>query len=254
MRMPALFIGHGAPTNALADNDYTKALTRLGRDLPRPKTILSISAHWLTDGTKVLSSERPKTIHDFGGFPEEMYKVQYPAPGAPDIARKVSERLGLTTDGSWGLDHGTWTVLKHLYPAADIPTFQLSLDMGKDLQAHLDLGKELAFLREEGILVLGSGNLTHNLGRIVWDPGAKPEDWAVEFDTKSKKALEARDVGFLTDPSAWGSGLFRKAHPTPDHYLPLLYVLGASTPGDALSYPYEGFEYGTLSMRMVMFG
>jgi 4,5-DOPA dioxygenase extradiol len=251
--MPTLFIGHGAPTNALADNPYTQALTRLGNDLPRPKAILSISAHWITDGTRVLSSERPKTIHDFEGFPEEMYQVQYPAHGAPDIARKVSEELGIPTDGSWGLDHGTWTVLKHLYPSAEVPTFQLSLDREKNFLEHLGLGKRLAFLRDEGVLLLGSGNLTHNLGRILRDPGAKPEDWAVEFDGKARRALKARDERFLTEPSAWGEGLFRKAHPTPDHYLPLLYALGASTAKDAISYPYEGFEYGTLSMRMVRF-
>ncbi len=253
MRMPTLFIGHGAPTNALEDNPYTQTLTQLGKLLPRPEAILCVSAHWLTDGTKVSVTDYPKTIHDFGGFPEAMYQIQYPAPGAVATAKRLSEELHLPADPTWGLDHGTWTVLKHMYPKADIPVFQLSLDMGKSLVEHLDLGRKLGPYRDQGILVLGSGNLTHNLGRIIWDQAAEPVDWALDFDGKAKAALESRDEKFLTDPAAWGKGLFRQAHPTPDHYIPLLYVLGASGKKDALTYPYEGFEYGSLSMRMAMF-
>ena len=254
MRMPVLFIGHGAPTNALANNSYTHALTKLGKELPSPKAILCVSAHWVTEESRVLVSEKPKTIHDFGGFPRELYQVQYPAPGAAETARKISNDFSLLTDESWGLDHGTWSVLIHMYPKADVPVFQLSLDQSKNFEEHLELGRKLESLRDQGILILGSGNLTHNLGEINWEPNAEPVDWAVEFDSKAQEALEKRDESFLTDPSAWGKGLFRKNHPTADHYIPLLYVLGASTEKDKLSYPYEGFEYGSLSMRMVKFG
>lgn len=253
MRMPSLFIGHGAPTNALEDNAYTRALAQLGQTLPRPEAILTVSAHWLTEGSRVLVTDHPKTIHDFSGFPDEMYRIQYPAPGAARIARSISERLQLPADPTWGLDHGTWSVLKHMFPEADVPVFQLSLDVKKSLGEHLELGRELERSREEGILILGSGNMTHNLGRVIWDPKAEPVDWAVEFDGKAKTALEGRDEKYLTEPSSWGKNLFRQAHPTPDHYIPLLYVLGASTEKDKLTYPYEGFEYGTLSMRMAMF-
>ena len=254
MRMPVLFIGHGAPTNALANNPYTHALIKLGKELPRPKAILCVSAHWVTEDSRVLVSEKPKTIHDFGGFPRELYQVQYPASGAVETARKISKDLALLTDDSWGLDHGTWSVLVHMYPKADVPVFQLSLDQSKKFEEHLELGRKLESLRDQGILILGSGNLTHNLGDINWEPNAEPVDWAVEFDSKAKEALEKRDENFLIDVSAWGKGLFRKNHPTADHYIPLLYVLGTSTDKDKLSYPYEGFEYGSLSMRMVKFG
>lgn len=254
MRMPVLFIGHGAPTNALADNPYTKALTQLGKDLPCPKAVLCVSAHWITPGSRVSVSEKPKTIHDFYGFPEEMYKIEYPAAGAANLAREAAENLQIPADETWGLDHGTWSVLIHMYPKADVPVFQLSLDQAKSFEEHLDLGRKLEYLRDKGILILGSGNLTHNLGQIIWDPNAEPVDWAVEFDGKAKQAIGGRDFKFLTDPSAWGKGLFRKAHPTADHYIPLLYAMGASTEKEKLTYPYEGFEYGTLSMRMVRFG
>ena len=254
MRMPTLFIGHGAPTNALADNPYTRALTQLGMDLPRPEAILCVSAHWETEGSRVLVSEKPKTIHDFGGFPRELYQVQYPVTGDAETARKISKDLSLVTDETWGLDHGTWSVLIHMFPKADVPVFQLSLDQSKTFEEHLDLGRKLESLRDQGILILGSGNLTHNLGQIIWEPNAEPVDWAVEFDAKAKKAIEGRDFKFLTTTTEWGKGLFRKAHPTADHYIPLLYAMGASTEKDKLSYPYEGFEYGTLSMRMVQFG
>lgn len=254
MRMPVLFIGHGAPTNALADNPYTRALTQLGKDLPRPKAILCVSAHWITPGSRVSVSEKPKTIHDFSGFPAEMYQIQYPASGAAGLASETAEELQLPSDETWGLDHGTWSVLKHMYPKADVPVFQLSLDNAKTFEEHLDLGRKLESLRDKGILIIGSGNLTHNLGQIVWEPGAEPVDWAVEFDARAKSAIESRDFKFLTTTADWGRGLFRTAHPTADHYIPLLYAIGASTEKDKLSYPYEGFEYGSLSMRMVKFG
>lgn len=255
MKMPVLFVGHGSPTNALEDNRYTQALGKLGKEMPRPKAILSISAHWLTRGTKVLVSDKPNTIHDFYGFPPELFQVQYPASGAPDEAKKIAKELGFETDETWGLDHGTWSVLKHMYPKADIPVFQLSLDQGLKFKDHMDLGKKLQTLRERGILILGSGNLTHNLGEIIWDPDAKPADWAREFDEKAKKVFDEGKREVFTDPQDYfGAALFRKNHPSTDHYLPLLYVLGASPEKDDLSYPYEGFEYGSLSMRMVRFG
>ena len=254
MKMPVLFVGHGAPTNALENNPATQTWEKLGRDLSRPEAVLCVSAHWITPGTRVLSSEKPKTIHDFQGFHEEMYQIQYPAPGAPKLAKELAVELGVSTDESWGLDHGTWSVLKHMFPKTDITVFQLSLDQDKNFEEHLELGRRLEPLREKGVLILGSGNITHNLRQIIWDQAAKPVDWALEFDQKAKEALEKRDEAFLTNPSAWGGGLFRKAHPTADHYIPLLYVLGASTEKDKLSYPYENFEYGSLSMRMVLFG
>jgi 4,5-DOPA dioxygenase extradiol len=253
MKMPVLFVGHGAPTNALENNPATKTWEKLGRDLPRPEAVLCVSAHWITPGTQVLASVKPKTIHDFQGFPQEMYQVQYPAPGAPKLAGELAGELKIPASEDWGLDHGTWSVLKHLYPKADVPVLQLSLDQGKTFGEHLELGRRLQPFREKGVLILGSGNLTHNLRQIVWDHDAKPVDWALEFDGKAQAALQERDEVFLTDPGAWGKGLFRQAHPTADHYVPLLYALGASTEGDRLTYPYEGFEYGTLSMRMVLY-
>ncbi|HVO18644.1 MAG TPA: 4,5-DOPA dioxygenase extradiol [Anaeromyxobacter sp.] len=257
-RMPVLFLGHGSPMNALDDNVWGRRLRDLARQLPRPRAILAVSAHWYLAGTFTTSSERPETIHDFGGFPEELYRIQYPAPGDPALARRVAgllgERRASPTD-EWGLDHGTWTVLVHLRPAADVPVVQLSIDGRLPPAEHLAIGRALAPLRDEGVLILGSGNVVHNLRHAFAAQArgrpATPE-WAREFDAAVARALADRDHGALV--SALDSDAGRLSHPTPDHYLPLLYVVGASTPEDAVTFPVEGFDWGSLSMRAVRMG
>ncbi|HET9870104.1 MAG TPA: 4,5-DOPA dioxygenase extradiol, partial [bacterium] len=235
-KMPVLFVGHGSPMIGVEDNPFTKSLGRLGRELPRPRAVAVVSAHWVTPGTRVGTQPAPKQIYDFGGFPPELYAVKYPAPGAPGEAKRLVQELGLAADESWGLDHGAWTVLKHLYPQAEVPVFQVSLDRGLDFEGHLALGRKLGVLRERGLLLLGSGNLTHNLRDLDFHEDAKPFDWALDFDAKAKAALEARDPQAFTHPGrTFGESAFRKAHPTAEHYLPLLYALGASAPGDQLS-------------------
>jgi 4,5-DOPA dioxygenase extradiol len=255
--LPALFIGHGSPTNALGGNGFADYLGQLGRDLPRPAAILCVSAHWVTDGPRVLFAERPKTIHDFHGFPPELYRLDYPAPGAPALAARALELLaphGAQAASDWGLDHGAWAVLLHLYPLADIPVLQVSLDARRSLREHLELARALRPLRREGVLILGSGNLTHNLRAVDWQPGATPRGWAVEFDRKVADAVLAGDVESLVDPRAFGAQLWRQAHPTLEHYQPLLYALGAREESDAVSFPYEEMQMGTLSMRSVRIG
>ncbi len=253
-KMPVLFVGHGSPMIGVEDNPFTQSLNKLGGQLPAPKAIAVVSAHWVTPQTRVSTQGSPKQIYDFGGFPQKLYDVKYPAPGAPDEAKTLVKELGFSPDESWGLDHGAWTVLKHLYPKADIPTFQISLDLNLKLSGHFELGQKLKGLREKGVLLIGSGNLTHNLRDLDFNEDAAPFDWAVDFDAKAKRALDARDFDAFTHPQdTWGERAFRKAHPTAEHYLPLLYVLGASDEDDKLSYPFEGIQNGSLSMRMVLF-
>lgn len=252
--MPVLFVGHGSPMNAIEHNAFTQALTGLSALLPRPKAVCVVSAHWVTSGARVMASEHPKTIHDFYGFPRELYDVEYPAPGAPDEAAKVASDPKILADGEWGLDHGSWSVLRHMYPKADVPAFQLSLDSRRSFREHLELGREIASLRERGVLILGSGNIVHNLGRIDWRDPHGAYDWAVEFDGRVKKAVEEHDAGSLISPQNWGEALLATAHPTVEHYLPLLYCMGPTDQGDAVSYPYEGFDFGSISMRAVLFG
>ena len=254
MPMPVLFVGHGSPMNALERNPFTETLARLGNRLPRPEAVCVVSAHWVTDGSEVLTVPWPRTIHDFSGFPRALYEVKYPAPGAPAEARRVARELKIRPDETWGLDHGAWSVLRHLYPEADVPVFQVSLDEQRSLARHLELGRELASLRERNVLILGSGNIVHNLQRMQAEKDAEPFPWAVEFDSQVKKAIEACDLAALTAPEVWGKPLLALAHPTLEHYIPLLYCLGSTLARDAVSYPYEGFEYGSLSMRMVLFG
>jgi len=252
--MPVLFVGHGSPMNAIEHNAYTKTLEELSARLPRPKAVCVVSAHWVTSGPRVLTSEHPKTIHDFYGFPEPLYEVQYPAPGAPQLAEKLAESSEMSADTQWGLDHGAWSVLRHLYPKADVPAFQLSLDQGRSFKSHFELGREIESLRDRGVLILGSGNIVHNLRRIDWENPHAAYDWAVEFDGKVKSAVEARDAGALADPQKWGEALLATAHPTVEHYLPLLYCVGSANEKDAVSYPYEGFDFGSISMRMILWG
>ena len=254
--MPVLFIGHGSPENALLDNPFTRSLTRLGKELPKPQAILCISAHWLTEGTSATAMDMPKTIYDFYGFPPPLYTIKYPAQGSPKLASRVQSLLrplkaGL--DASWGLDHGTWSVLRHMYPNASIPMVQLSIDFYKPPPHHYDIGKMLAPLRKEGILIMGSGNMVHNLRQLSPEGReAAPYDWARKFDTFIKEALEKKDHDAIVNYQSLGQ-ISAMAHPTPDHFYPLLYAMGSAGKESRISYPYEGYEYGSLSMRAVQF-
>ena len=253
-RLPALFIGHGNPMNALNDNEFTRALGRLAADLPLPEAVLVVSAHWLTRGTHVLASAVPRTIHDFGGFPPELYAVQYPAPGAPDKARLVKELVPeAVVDESWGLDHASWAVLRHMWPAADVPVFELSLDIAAPPERHWELGQRLAPLRGRGVLVVGSGNIVHSFAGIDWEPDAVPQPWAVEFDAWVAGALARGDGDALVHYDAAGRAA-RLSVPTNDHYLPLLYPAAMAGERDEVTFPYEGIEMASMSMRCVRFG
>lgn len=228
--MPLLFLGHGSPMNAIEENEFVQGFRNSITGIPTPKAILCISAHWETKGTKVTAMLHPPTIHDFGGFPEALYKVQYPAPGDPVLAKeitKLSQKTTIQEDTEWGLDHGAWSVIKHLYPKANIPVIQLSLDYTKDPQYHYDLAKELASLREKGILIIGSGNMVHNLGKVAW--GKLNEkygyDWALETREKMNSWIKNDDHTSLINYKKQGTA-FQMSIPTPEHYLPLLYVLG----------------------------
>jgi len=254
--MPAIFFGHGNPMNALAQNPFTKAWSDLGRSIPKPKAILCVSAHWYIPAVAVTAMDRPRTIHDFGGFPRELFEVQYPAPGSPGLANRVKELLGgnvIEDESSWGLDHGTWSVLCHVFPQADIPIVQLSINETEPAQFHYNLAKNLAPLRDEGVLVIGSGNIVHNLHTYAWGKhDVEPFDWAVRFETLAR-ALMLDDHGPLIDYESLGRDAMLAA-PTPDHYLPLLYVLGLRQAGDAVIFPVEGFDGGSISMLTVQVG
>lgn len=254
-KLPVLFVGHGSPMNAVERNEYSRAWGELGGKLPKPKAVLCVSAHWLTEGTGVHIAKKPKTIHDFWGFPEELYNIQYPCPGAPEYAKETQaliKKTNVEPDEEWGLDHGTWVVMMHLFPKADVPVFQLSIDFPKPGAFHYELGRELAALRERGVLIVGSGNIVHNLGRIAFDPNAKPFDWALEFDELSKNFLEKGDDTSLIAYEKLGPAA-KLAIPTPDHYFPLLYALGARRKGEHVSFPVTGIAHGSVSMRAVMF-
>ncbi len=257
-RMPVLFVGHGSPMNAVEDNGWSRGFKALAPLLPRPRAILAVSAHWYVRGTFLTSNLRPETIHDFGGFPPALYEVEYPAPGDEALAERVAHILGGYGAGlrsDWGLDHGTWSVLLHVFPRADIPVVQLSVDSGRRPQDHLRIGRALAPLREEGVLMMASGNIVHNLRHAFsqWDASA-PEtpSWAEAFDGEVARALEQHDGDFLARALETDAG--RKAHPTPDHYLPLLYAEGASDGEGPVRFPITGFDMGSLSMRAVLFG
>jgi 4,5-DOPA dioxygenase extradiol len=261
-RMPVLFIGHGSPMNALQDNAFTRFLRGWQARLPRPHAILMVSAHWLTPGaTAVGVQANPKTIHDFGGFPKPLFDLQYPAPGAPETAREAAalvRRANVIATEEWGLDHGSWTVLHHLYPAADVPVFQLSIDYDRPAAFHHAVGRELAALRERGVLIIGSGNVVHNLratDRVDGLVATASRPWAQAFDDAVKKALAERDDMALVDYPRLGRGAAATAVQTPDHYFPFLYALGASdTLSEKAVSVFEGFQSGTLSMRCVQFG
>lgn len=256
--MPVMFVGHGSPLNALEDNSWSRGWRALGASLPSPRAILAVSAHWFVRGTYITGNDAPETIHDFGGFPRPLYEVRYPARGDADLARHVTHALAGTRPASlrddWGLDHGTWSVLVHLRPQADLPVLQLSIDATLSPAEHLAIGRALASLRDEGVLVLASGNVTHNLAAFFaayrrGDSSTPP--WATSFDADLVKALEQRDTAFLLHALERDDG--RMAHPTPDHWLPLLYAAGASRADDEVTFPVQGFE-GSLSMRAVRWG
>lgn len=254
--MPALFIGHGSPMNALEVNRYSTAWRRIGQALPRPAAVLAISAHWYVPGTSVTAMEAPKTIHDFHGFPLDLFDFRYSAPGSPAVAARVREclrPLDVAADLTWGLDHGAWSVLAHLFPAADVPVVQLSIDHSRPAQFHYDLGERLTALRDEGILILGSGNVVHNLGLLRWDAPVAAYDWAQRFEQAVKDRLLRHDPAALVgwhglDPQA------SLAVPTPEHYLPLLYCIATRGEGEAVGFPVEGIEMGSLSMLSVCIG
>ncbi|WP_298135603.1 4,5-DOPA dioxygenase extradiol [Acidiferrobacter sp.] len=256
-RQPAVFFGHGSPMRALAHDDTTEAWHRLALGMPRPRGILAISAHWYGPGTAVTAQAAPPTIHDFGGFPRELYEIQYPAPGDPVLAARVQRLLApiaVEPDDSWGLDHGTWSVLRHAYPNADIPVVQLSIDATKPAEFHFEAGRALAPLRDEGVLIAGSGNVIHNLRAYAWGrPSQGPYDWAVRFENRLQGLIGAREYARLIHYEALGPDAVLSI-PTPDHYLPLLYVLGASQSDEAIRFPVSGIEGGSLSMLAVQVG
>lgn len=243
--------------NALLDNQYTRAWNNIGQQLPRPKAILAISAHWYVPETGVTITTAPRTIHDFGGFPHELYQVEYPAPGDPALARRVQQMLAplpVTLDERWGFDHGTWSVLKHVYPLADIPIVQLSIDETRPASFHFELGAKLAPLREEGVLIVGSGNLVHNLHAYGWGRHVPdPYDWAVRFEEQARQMMQAGEFNPLIQYEKLGRDA-QLAIPTPDHYLPLLYVVSTRQGREEISFPVEGVDGGSISMLTVKVG
>ena len=256
-RMPAIFFGHGNPMNAIQNNRYTDAWSALGRTLPRPKAIVCVSAHWYVPATLVTSMEQPRTLHDFGGFPRELFAFEYPAKGDAGLAGRVRELLapvGAVLDDRWGLDHGTWSVLAHVYPQADVPVVQVSIDETQPAQFHFQVGRMLAPLRDEGVLLMGSGNLIHNLHAYAWGRHpAEPFDWTLRFEQTARRLMSAGDFEPLIHYESLGPDVVLSA-PTPDHYLPLLYVLGSAHSGESVTYPVEGVDGGSISMLTVQVG
>ncbi len=256
--MPVIFFGHGSPMNALLDNDFTQKWAEIGKTLPRPKAILCVSAHWYVPFTGVTAMDAPPTIHDFGGFPRELFEFEYPAPGSPKLAERVSELLShveVGLDNQWGLDHGTWSVLCHVFPNADIPVVQLSIDKSKPPEFHYELAKRLAPLRDESVLIIGNGNIVHNLRFFSHEASSElPFDWAVRFDNQVREAVISGNHETLISYESIGKDA-KLSVPTPEHYLPLLYVLGMQRVGDEISFPIEGFDGGgSISMLSVQIG
>ena len=255
-RMPVVFLGHGSPMNAIEDTEFSRSWSALGQSLPQPTAILVVSAHWMSRGTTLVNvTAQPETIHDFYGFPDALYAQQYDAPGAPEIAREVVTLLAShhgEADDSWGLDHGAWTVLKFLYPEANVQVFQVSIDMTQPLDYQLEIGQALSELRDRGVLILGSGNVVHNLRAVRWGKDARPHDFALEFDALFADRLAGRDFAALADRDALGT-LLREAHPTVDHYLPALTIAGAADAKDALTFMTDAIDLGSVSMRSFIF-
>lgn len=257
--MPVLFIGHGSPMNGIEDNEYSKSWSNLGKKIAKPKAVLVISAHWLTNGTLITAMENPKTIHDFGGFPKELFDVEYPAKGSIEIAletQKIITKTAVGLDHDWGLDHGTWTVVKHMFPNADIPVLQLSIDYNKPAQYHYDLAKQLYELRKKGVLIIGSGNMVHNLKMATWDKIKETEygfDWALEMNSIFKEKITNRDAQALIQYQKLNKAA-TLAIPTPDHYFPLIYTLGLQNSKDSIQIFNDKTIAGSLSMTSVQFG
>ena len=258
-KMPVLFLGHGSPMNAIEENQFVQGFRNISREIPKPNAILCISAHWFTNGTFVTAMLNPKTIHDFYGFPKELFEVNYPAPGSPELARETAELLLpeiVEEDHSWGLDHGAWSVIRHLYPNAEIPVIQLSIDYTKPPQYHFDLAKKLQKLREKGILIIGSGNIVHNLRMVDWkniNTVGAGWDWAVEAREKTNNWLLDGNFRNLIDYQKQGIAL-QTAVPSPDHYLPLIYSLGLKEKSENLSLFNDELIGGSLSMTSVRIG
>jgi len=256
--MPALFLGHGSPMNVLEENAYTAAWRKLGETLPRPKAIIAVSAHWYTRGTAVTAMTHPRTIHDFGNFPQALFDVRYPAPGSPELAQQIADILSPVTvyqDQEWGFDHGSWGVLIKMYPDADIPVVQLSIDGTKSPAYHFELGRKLAALREQGVMIVASGNVVHNLRMVRWQGEAEPYPWAESFNQYVRDNLQWQGVAaehpLINFMQHDGAAL---SNPTPEHYLPLLYVLGSRSDDEPVSIPVDGIEMGSLSMLSVQVG
>ncbi len=259
MRMPVLFVGHGSPMNAIEDNVFSKEWKRLGKEIPKPKAVLCISAHWLTQGTYVTHAARPRTIHDFGGFPKELFAVQYPAPGSPECAERIHDASAepkVRLDEEWGLDHGTWSVLKHMYPEADVPVLQMSIDYPKPAQFHYDLGRKLSALRRQGVLIVGSGNMVHNLRMVAFDridDIGYGYDWALEMNGFCKRQILKGDHQPLIDYGKFGKPALLSV-PTPDHYYPMLYALGLQEQGEAATLFNDAAVAGSLTMTSIRIG
>jgi 4,5-DOPA dioxygenase extradiol len=255
-RMPVLFVGHGSPMNGIEDNRFSRAWTSVGATVPRPRAVLCVSAHWLTEGTFVHGAENPRTIHDFWGFPPELYAMRYPCPGDEKAAKAVQSLeapVSIGWDLDWGVDHGNWIVMTRMFPKADVPVFQLSLDLSKPSRTHYDIGAALAPLRRKGVLIVGSGNIVHNLGMLAFEEMAKPFGWADEFDALASGLLEKGDHASLVAYENLGHAA-RLAVPTPDHYWPMLYVLGLQEKDERPEFFIDGITHGSVSMRGFVLG
>jgi len=258
-KLPILFMGHGSPMNAIEDNAFSQKWLAMGKEIPKPKAVLCISAHWLTKGTHITAMEHPKTIHDFGGFPKALFDVQYNAPGNPELARQTKELIKSTEvglDHDWGLDHGTWSVVRQMYPEANIPVLQLSIDYNQPAKYHYQLAKELASLRKKGVLIMGSGNMVHNLGMVAWDKMNEPDfgyDWAIEMNEKFKKDILDGNHEALINYQNYGVA-GKNAIPTPDHYYPLMYILGLIEKNEKVTLFNDKVLMGSLTMTSVKVG
>jgi len=259
LRMPVLFVGHGSPMNAIEENEFVEGWRNIGRTIPRPKAILCVSAHWETRGTYVTAVPKPQTIHDFGGFPKALFDVQYPAPGSPELAyeaKQIVTKTAVGLDEKWGLDHGAWSVIRRIYPEADVPVIEMSLDYSQSPRYHYELAKELASLRNKGVLIIGSGNMVHNLRMVAWDKMDEPEygfDWAIEANAKFKKLILANNHNELINYQSLGREV-QLAVPSPDHYLPLLYALALKDENDSISLFNDKPVMGSLTMTSVKIG
>ena len=258
-RMPVLFVGHGSPMNAIEENEFVEGWRNIGKTIPRPKAILCVSAHWETKGTFVTAVPRPQTIHDFGGFPKALYDVQYPAPGSPELAnetKRIITKTGIGLDEKWGLDHGAWSVIRRIYPEANVPVIEMSLDYSQGPQYHYELAKELASLRNKGVLIIGSGNLVHNLRLVAWDKMNEPEygfDWAIQANDKFKQLIQSGNHKELINYTTLGREV-QLAVPSPDHYLPLLYTLALKEENESVSFFNDKAVMGSLTMTSVCIG